>query len=93
METNKKKHEDVLNMPFEIDDEKKKRIRRPANEIARHYKCPIEDCPKSYGMEGSLNQHIKLKHSEYYKKVIQQNSATQSIVELGQISGVNPELL
>jgi hypothetical protein len=53
-------------MPFEIDNEKKKRHRRTATEIARHFKCPIDDCPKSYGSEGSLNQHIKLKHPEYY---------------------------
>ena len=53
-------------MPFEIDNEKKKRHRRTATEIARHYRCPIEGCPKSYGGEGSLNQHIKLKHSSYY---------------------------
>ena len=42
--------------------EKKKRIRRTANEIARHYTCKVEKCQKSYGSEGSLNQHIKLKH-------------------------------
>ena len=71
VQSNKRKHEEVLNMPFEIDNEKKKRHRRTATEIARHYKCPIEDCPKSYGSEGSLNQHIKLKHPEYYQEVIQ----------------------
>lgn len=70
-------------MPFEIDNEKKKRHRRQANEIARHYKCPIKDCPKSYGSEGSLNQHIKLKHPEYYQEMVQQNNANQSIAELG----------
>lgn len=70
-------------MPFEIDNEKKKRHRRQANEIARHYKCPLKDCPKSYGSEGSLNQHIKLKHAEYYAEMIQQNNANQSIAELG----------
>jgi hypothetical protein len=36
-------------MPFDIADEKRKRHRRTATEIARHYRCPIEDCPKSYG--------------------------------------------
>jgi hypothetical protein len=55
VQSNKRKHEEVLNMPFEIDNEKKKRHRRTATEIARHYKCPIDDCPKSYGSEGSLN--------------------------------------
>jgi len=67
-------------MTFDIAEEKRKRHRRTATEIARHYRCPIEDCPKSYGYityyiyansnyssEGSLNQHIKLKHPEYYQ--------------------------
>jgi hypothetical protein len=55
LEANKRKHEEVLNMAFEIDNEKRKRHRRNANEITRHYKCPLSDCPKSYGSEGSLN--------------------------------------
>jgi len=53
-------------MTFDIAEEKRKRHRRTATEIARHYRCPIEDCPKSYGYnktifiifcrsEGSLN--------------------------------------
>ena len=71
-------------MPFEIDNEKKKRHRRTATEIARHYKCPISDCPKSYGSEGSLNQHIKLKHPEYYAEMVLQNNTNQSMAELGQ---------
>jgi len=53
-------------MPFEIDNERKKRHRRNANEISRFYKCPVPKCSKSYGMEGTLNQHIKNKHLEYY---------------------------
>jgi hypothetical protein len=56
-------------------DEKKRRIRRSAVDIARHYKCQIEFCTKSYGYwdglnrsEGSLNQHIKLKHPEVFRE-------------------------
>ena len=56
-------------MPFEIDNEGKKRFRRGASEISRHYKCPVEGCNKSYGLEGTMNQHIKLKHKDYYKKI------------------------
>lgn len=82
LETNKRKHEEVLGITFEVDNEKKKRHRRTALEIARHYKCPIKDCPKSYGSEGSLNQHIKIKHPEYYQEMIQQNNANQSIAGL-----------
>jgi hypothetical protein len=43
-------------------DERKRRLRRPACEINRHYQCPEKNCQKSYGSEGSLNQHMKLKH-------------------------------
>jgi len=45
-------------------DDKKTRIRRKAAEIERHYRCPITTCQKSYGSEGSLIQHIRLKHPE-----------------------------
>ncbi len=49
----------------------KKRHRRTAEEIDRHYICPHPGCGKSYGYvcapvrnrsEGSLSQHLKLKH-------------------------------
>lgn len=51
------------------DDDKKKRFRRTANEIERHYRCPVETCQRSYGSEGSLNQHIKIKHNELYHEL------------------------
>ncbi len=44
----------------------KKRYRRTANEIERRFRCPVENCMKAYGCEGSLNQHIKIKHPEIY---------------------------
>jgi uncharacterized Zn-finger protein len=49
---------------------KSKRHRRTAVEIERHYICPSATCGKFYGSEGSLNQHVKLKHPEltYSKK-------------------------
>ena len=43
---------------------KTKRHRRTALEIERHYKCTVITCGKYYGSEGSLNQHMKLKHPE-----------------------------
>mmetsp|Transcript_7814 Transcript_7814/g.14985 ORF Transcript_7814/g.14985 Transcript_7814/m.14985 type:complete len:143 (+) Transcript_7814:1464-1892(+) len=39
-----------------------KRQRRKATQIERHFKCSM--CSKSYGAEGSLNQHMRLKHSK-----------------------------
>ena len=44
----------------------KRRHRKTANEVERHYICPIQGCDKAYGSEGSLNQHVKLKHPEIY---------------------------
>jgi hypothetical protein len=39
---------------------KKKRIRRTASEIERAWKCTL--CVKSYGSEGALKTHLKIKH-------------------------------
>ena len=47
-------------------NDKSKRMRRNADEIQRYYKCSVKVCGKSYGSEGSLNQHYKLKHPEIY---------------------------
>jgi hypothetical protein len=46
---------------------RKKRHRRTAGEISRSYECPITECARSYGSEGSLLQHIKIKHQEFYQ--------------------------
>lgn len=48
-------------------EDKKKRHRRTAGEIERSFACPVKPCQKSYGSEGSLSQHLKLKHIDYYK--------------------------
>jgi len=43
----------------------RKRYRRPASEISRHFHCPVPGCGKSYGSEGSMLQHVKNKHKEF----------------------------
>lgn len=43
-------------------EEKKKRMRRCANQIERKYVCPVLNCERSYGTEGSMAQHMRLKH-------------------------------
>ena len=50
-------------------ERKEKRRRRTALEIERNYPWKYEGCPKSYGSEGSLNQHMKNKHYEFYKQI------------------------
>ncbi|KAM3138382.1 hypothetical protein pb186bvf_009468 [Paramecium bursaria] len=49
-------------------EERKKRLRSLASDIQRDFKCPVNTCQKQYGAEGSLNQHIKLKHPELIQK-------------------------
>ena len=44
------------------DENKPKRVRRTNNMIDKNYKCPGEKCEKVYASEGSLQQHMKLKH-------------------------------
>ena len=63
-------HSDALNIPFEIFPEKKKRFRRTAQQIKKSFMCPIDRCQRKYGTEGSLGQHMKLKHAEEYKKIM-----------------------
>ena len=45
---------------------KKKRKRKKKSEVERKFKCLMTTCNKSYGSENSLNQHIKLKHKEFW---------------------------
>ncbi|CAG9315096.1 unnamed protein product [Blepharisma stoltei] len=51
----------LSNLEESLSNGKKKRHRRTADKIERHYTCPI--CGKSYGSEASVNNHVKLKHS------------------------------
>ncbi|CAI2383142.1 unnamed protein product [Moneuplotes crassus] len=68
----------------ESNSGKRKRHRRPAHEIRRHHKCPAPLCGKAYGSEGSLSQHLKLKHRSYYEqysKLVPSRSQTMSVRE------------
>ena len=50
------------------DDSKYKRARRTAEEIEKKFKCEVPFCERFYGSEGSLQQHIKLKHPHLLQK-------------------------
>jgi hypothetical protein len=41
---------------------RKRHVRRCANEITKELACPYGRCSKTYGCDGSLNLHIKVKH-------------------------------
>ena len=42
---------------------RKKHVRRTAHEIAKEFCCPYTGCTKTFGSEGSLNLHMKIKHN------------------------------
>jgi hypothetical protein len=48
---------------------KQKRKRKKKDEVSRKYFCKIGECGKSYGTENSLNQHMKLKHIDFWNKI------------------------
>ena len=59
--------------------ERKKRFRRTANEIEKRYHCESEKCSRSYGSEGSLLQHVKLKHPERYEEMLNSSRGRHQI--------------
>jgi cellulose biosynthesis protein BcsQ len=68
MNDNKERHEDELGYYLGIEDNRKKRVRRLATEIERKHHCLVPKCPKAYGSEGSLNQHLIRKHPKVYEE-------------------------
>ncbi|EAS00246.1 zinc finger, C2H2 type family protein (macronuclear) [Tetrahymena thermophila SB210] len=54
---------DKLKSRQESPKEQKKKNRRCAQEINKEFRCPYENCSKSYGSDISMNLHIKLKHN------------------------------
>lgn len=48
---------------------KQKRKRKKKDQVMRKFHCKIGKCDKSYGTENSLNQHMKLKHIEFWNKI------------------------
>lgn len=59
----------VGNINFGSDLGKKKRKRKTKDQVERNFRCNIGTCNKSYGSENSLNQHMKLKHPEFWAKI------------------------
>ena len=51
----------------ENEEFKKKKVRRPADQIDKEYSCPYDRCDRKSGTEASLRIHIKKKHSQMYQ--------------------------
>lgn len=63
-------------------EEKKKRVRRCASQIERKFICPVPNCEKSYGTEGSMAQHMRLKHPGVAYNMADLNPDTPPKVEV-----------
>lgn len=74
------------------EDAKKKRFRRSAKNISRLFMCPIVKCTKSYGSEGSLHQHIRLKHPEFDITTWIQSRLTEGTGELSKVNSNESKL-
>ena len=78
---NKERHEDELGYYLGIEDNRKKRVRRLATEIERKHRCLVPKCPKAYGSEGSLNQHLIRKHplvfEEWMKRITEKEKENE----------------
>ena len=52
----------------EREEGRRVRERRRAEQIEKKFRCEVACCERTYGSEGSLQQHMKLKHpAEYYR--------------------------
>lgn len=51
---------------------RRKRFRRKASMISRDWTCYIDGCTRSYGSEGALKNHFRLKHADvtYNRKLL-----------------------
>jgi len=62
------------NRSFEL---KPKKRRRRREEIERKFLCPIKSCDKSYGSEGALKTHIKIKH----KNILRNHQDAKTLID------------
>ncbi len=72
-------------------DDKKKRVRRCANQIERKFVCPVPNCEKSYGTEGSMAQHMRLKHPGVSYNMADLNPDTPPKIEIHPVNHCVPQ--
>lgn len=74
-----KEHGNLLPQTTHVEVQKKKRKRKKKNEVERNYSCHIDGCQKSYGSENSLNQHMKIKHPEFWHRIKEKEQNLTSV--------------
>lgn len=80
---------------FKAETPKRKRKRKKKNEVERNYSCHIDNCQKSYGSENSLNQHMKIKHPEFWLRIKEkeQNLTTINTYSVKESVFPNPRIV
>lgn len=73
------KHRNLLPPVQHVPVKKKKRKRKKKHEVERNYSCHIDGCQKSYGSENSLNQHMKIKHPEFWNRIKEKEQNLTSV--------------
>jgi len=76
------------NRSFEL---KPKKRRRRREEIERKFLCPIKLCDKSYGSEGALKTHIKIKHKNLLKNHQDAKSLIDSFNAAANLESQSPQ--
>jgi hypothetical protein len=67
---NQQKMNDIIPpQRYQIETPKPRRKRKKKSEIERNFACNIDNCQRSYGSENSLNQHMKIKHPDFWMRV------------------------
>jgi hypothetical protein len=54
---------------YQMEIPKPRRKRKKKSEVERNFACNIDNCQRSYGSENSLNQHMKIKHPDFWMRI------------------------
>jgi len=71
--------------------QQQQRKRRKAAQIERLYKCQEKYCHRSYGTEGALKMHIKLKHPSVTYNETYQLQARKAAAIISQCAGIDQD--
>jgi len=81
------------NTPMEPIGSKPKKRRRRRHEIARNFRCTMNNCTKSYGSEGALKTHIKNKHIDGHDHKKRERESKTAPWANAVTAGLSPVLL
>jgi len=72
---------------------KPKKRRRRRHEISRNFKCNLNGCSKSYGSEGALKTHVRLKHADGHDNKKKERESKTAPWATAVTAGLSPVIL